>query len=397
MKTKKDKKFNLKDFFAKNAKIVIPVALAILFIIIIVIVLNCTSVFSGAGNEIGNIRNYGYSVSDGKWYYFVAPDKEGMYNEVSRIKKDGSNRTKLYSTANTIVSLNVSGDYVYFVEVDTESNIGEEDLTDNRILRVKKDGTAEAAQLINDNDFANDCLEVYVVGDFVYYIGTDSNIYRMSIDGQDRELVAETGAGYKGITKDYILYNVKADIEEEYVTYIMDIDGSNPRPVLENTRLYTMGIYDDYVYYTNIDKNIYRTKIDSGEAELLYEASAYNCNFADDGYVYFFNYADIANADYTVCLYRLKMDGTSEEAERLYDLTKTSRFLNIVNGKAIFMDKSDTQSFIKMVDLEDKSVINLFEYTLEVEESKDTTTDAATNTVADTTDDKVDNTAADKE
>ena len=71
---------------------------------------------------------------------------------------------------------------------------------------------------------------MYVVNNSIYYSGTDLKIYKMGLDGQNRELVSDTKTGYLGITDKYILYNVKADIEEEYVTYIMDIDGKNQRP-----------------------------------------------------------------------------------------------------------------------------------------------------------------------
>lgn len=369
---KKDKKkCNVMDFVKKNSKIVVPVCIAVVMLVIIGVVLSCTGGSSNVGNTISNIRNYGYSVSDGKWFYYVSPNDAGVLTEINKIKGNGKDDTVLYSTAKTIVSLNESGDYLYFIEVDTQTYFEAEDSVDNKIFRIKKDGSSATPELLNDNDFANECLEMYVIDNHIYYIGTDSNIYKMGTDGQNRELVSETKTGYIGITDKYILYNVESDIEEEYVTYIMNIDGTDQRPVLENTRLYTVGIDGNYVYYTNLDRKIYRVEIGSTEPELLYDISAYNFNLGDDGYAYYFNYADVENADYTVCLYRVKADGSTETPERLSALTQTSKFLDILNGKAIYMDKSDTESYIKMIDVDEQTSIDLFQYQMPAEEDEE--------------------------
>lgn len=391
---KKDKKScNIMEFVKKNAKIVIPVAIALIMLIIIALVLSNKGGSNGVGNTISNIRNYGYSVSDGKWYYYVSPNDAGTLTEINKIKANGKDDTVLYSTAKTIVSLNEHGDYIYFIEVDTQTYFELEDSLDNKIFRIKKDGSSATPELLNDNDFDNDCLEMYVVNNSIYYSGTDLKIYKMGLDGQNRELVSDTKTGYLGITDKYILYNVKADIEEEYVTYIMDIDGKNQRPVLENKRLYTVGIYDDYVYYTSLDRKIYRIKIDSNQPELLYDVSAFNFNLGDDGYAYYFNYADEKNGDYVVCLFRVKADGSSQTPERLSSLIATSKFLDIVNGKAIYMDKSETESSIKMIDVKEQTSIDLFQFKFPEEEpvEPETTyvdTDEYLNTdVTDATDD----------
>ena len=207
---KKDKKScNIMEFVKKNAKIVIPVAIALIMLIIIALVLSNKGGSNGVGNTISNIRNYGYSVSDGKWYYYVSPNDAGTLTEINKIKANGKDDTVLYSTAKTIVSLNEHGDYIYFIEVDTQTYFELEDSLDNKIFRIKKDGSSATPELLNDNDFDNDCLEMYVVNNSIYYSGTDLKIYKMGLDGQNRELVSDTKTGYLGITDKYILYNVE--------------------------------------------------------------------------------------------------------------------------------------------------------------------------------------------
>lgn len=381
MKTQKEenknqKEFDINTFINNNIKIIVPVAMVLIVAIVAAIVFSFSGVTNHEGNTVGNIRNYGYAVSDGRWYYYVSPDDEGVLTEINKIKGNGKDDTVLYSTQYSIVSLNENDNYIYFIEMDTQSLYTTDDSINNKIYRIKKDGSSETPELLNDNDFANECLEIYLINDEIYYIGTDSNIYKMGLDGQDRKLVAKTHTGYIAITEKYILYNAETDVEDNYVTYIMDIDGTNPRPVITDTRLYTVGIDGNYIYYTNLEKNIYRVEIDSKTPEMLYDLSAYNFNLGDDGYAYYFNYADVETADYTVCLYRVKIDGTSETPERLSALQQTSKFLDIVDGKAIYMDKTDEESFIKMIDVEKQTSIDLFQYKLpeeDVVEEVDTT------------------------
>ena len=58
---KKDKKScNIMEFVKKNAKIIIPIAIALIMLIIIALVLSNKGGSNGVGNTISNIRNIYY-------------------------------------------------------------------------------------------------------------------------------------------------------------------------------------------------------------------------------------------------------------------------------------------------------------------------------------------------
>ena len=99
----------------------------------------------------------------------------------------------------------------------------------------------------------------------------------------------------------------------------MNLDGTNPRPIIEGERFYSVNIDGNYIYYTNIDKQICKTKIDSGTSEVMLDTTAYNMNLYK-GYIYFLNYKDLENEDYTVCLYRIKADGSEQTATNIKEL-----------------------------------------------------------------------------
>lgn len=325
------------------------------------------------GNSIGNIRNYGYAATDANWIYYLSPNQKGDEIGIFRAKKDGSKSQQLLMGKMDILSINALDGYLYFIGIGEET-FSENDDIDNKIYRLKADGSSEK-EVINDNEFHNECYEIYVINQYIYYIGTDQNIYRMTLDGKSRELVSKNGAGYIGITKDYIIYNHEEKIENvekiteineeaattqtNTVTYIMNLDGTNPRPLVKDKRLYSINVNKNYVYYTNTDKQIYRTKIDSNNEELVFDTTAYNLNLKGD-YLYYLNYDNVESEDAKVCIYRVKADGSSKEAQKLKTLETYSAFIDIINNRIIYMDANNDYGFINLLKVDGSEEVSLY-------------------------------------
>ncbi len=336
------------------------------------------------GNSIGNIRNYGYSCTQGNWIYYVAPNEDSSKIGIYKVKTNGSDKKELYMSDADILSLNVCGNYLYFIGVGAET-FTEEDEVDNKIYRMKLNGSD--LQVINDNEFNNNCYEIYVINNSVYYIGVDANIYKMKLDGSDKTVVTENGTGYLGITKDSIIYNKMEENSSDYVTYIMNIDGSNERPILEGKRLYSVNVEKDYIYYTNEDKQIYKTKIDSGNEELVLDTTAYNLNLKDN-YLYYLNYLDFENEDLTVCIFRIKTDGSSQEPEKVKTLETYSSFIDVVGNWVVYLDSTDNSAYIKMVKVDGSKEEELFSLNYDeqnVEENQDAVSNETTEGNTETT------------
>lgn len=329
------------------AKQIIICAVAILFIVAILLVMSNALVNNKVGNTIGNIRNYGYAVENNNWIYYLAPNEDSTQIGIFKIKNNGKDKQQLYMSEIDIVSLNVYKNYIYFIGSATETYLEEDDV-DNKIYRMKTDGTG--LEVLNDNELNNDCYEIYVVNNQIYYIGLNAEICKMDLNGSNKSVVANNGTGFLGITKDYIIYNSDSGKEEEeYVTYIMNIDGTEAKPIIEGKRLYSVNIEGDYIYYGDEDKNIFKTKIGSGVEEKIYDnIEAYNLN-TNEGYAYYLNYLDAENANYTVCLFRVKLDGTTETPEKLKELSTYSSFIDVVGDWVIYMDSSDEAGFINLV------------------------------------------------
>mgnify|MGYP002541606785 CR=1 FL=1 len=388
-KSDNDKKYDKKTIIVSTVLIAAIVILAILIVCVFAI-----PKLSEGATTIGNIRNYGYTTIKGNWIYYVAPNEDSTEIGIFKIKTNGEEKQELYMGDLNILSLNIKGDYLYFIGIGPEE-YSENDASDNKIYKMKTDGTD--LQVINDNEFHNACLEMYVIDNAIYYIGTDQNIYKMKLDGSDRMLVSDNGTGYLGITDKYIFYNFDETGNEEYVTYMMDLDGSNPRPIIEGKRLYSIDIKDDYVYYTNTDKELFRTKIGSNEEE-KYDTvtAAYNLNLNED-YLYYLNYEDETNI---VCVYRVKTDDKSSKPEKIKEMDNASQFINVVGDYVYYMDYNDVSGFINLVKKDGSGeVIQLYILVYEdYYETSDTTEDTQIETTeaqnTDTTEDTSDTSAS---
>ena len=180
----------------------IIVTVCIIFIILS-IALACYSYITREipGNTIGNIRNNGYATEQGNWIYYIAPVEKSTEYGIYKIKKNGKDKQKIFSTDEDIISLNVYKDNLYFIGI---TNI-EDDNLDNKIYQMKLDGSD--LKVINDNEFHDNCYEIYAVYDKIFYVGTNGNICIMNLDGSEKETFLDNRTGYLGVTEKYIIFD----------------------------------------------------------------------------------------------------------------------------------------------------------------------------------------------
>lgn len=347
-KEKKEKKINWKisdkkDFIKKCAIAVI----GILLVILIVCLISKFASNGNVGNTIGNIRNYGYATENDGWIYYLSPNEDSSKIGIFKIRNNGKDQQQLYMSDMDIVSLNAYKGYLYFIGTATET-YQEDDKYDNKIYRMKTNGSN--IEILNDNELNNECYEIYVVDNSIYYIGLNAEICKMDLDGANKTVVADNKTGYLGITDKYIVYNNSANENDtDYVTYIMNLDGTDAKPIVEGKRLYSVNVEGKEVYYSDANKKLYKTEIGSNKEETLYEnIEMYNLN-TDNGYAYYLNYLDADNGDYTVCLFRVKLDGSTETPEKLKEMDTYSSFIDVVGKWVIYMDSSDEAGVIKLI------------------------------------------------
>lgn len=353
----------LKKIFS-NKKIVVAVIIVLVVAIVGILefttgaISNLIYINAGMGNSVGNIVNCGYSVAKDDYIYYVAPGENMETTNIYRAKIGTSDSEQIFSGSYDIRALNVIGNKIYFINISTE-NAPDDDMVDNKIYKMNLDGSEPT--IINDNEFAYDYYDMYIVNNKIYYVGTDYNVYKMDLNGGNRELVAETGTGYLAINEKYIIYNKENDDQSDYITYIRSLNGTDERAI-NSSRIYTPNIYGDYIYYINNDEVLAKAPVAGGEEEVILQNTVYNMNVSN-GNIYYLNYKDEANEDYTVCIYKLSVDGG--EPQVIKELSYYASFLNVVDDYVYYMDMNEEKSFINLVNVNDSSEIQLYEWKLE--------------------------------
>ena len=345
----------------KIRKYIIPI-IAIFVILLIVIAEMVTHCFSNlintnVGNTDGNIANGGYSVEKGKYIYYAAPSEDMNKVNINRIEKGKKDEIVIFQGDYDVRSLNIKNNKIYFVNI-TNENLSHGDTLNNKIYSMNLDGTD--AKVINDNEFSNEYLEIYVVGNKIYYVGTDNNVYSMDLKGGNRQLEVESQTGFLAVNSKYILYNKAKENSDTYVTYIKSL-GKNDERELNGQLINFANFYENYVYYIDENYKISKVSVNGGETQKIYDGTAYNMN-AYDGNIYYLNYRDESNEDYTVCIYKISVDGG--EPKKVKDLNYYSSFINVVNGYIYSTDVNteESKSYITLINLEDFSETILKEW-----------------------------------
>lgn len=373
-----------------NKKTIIICVIAVLIIVAIVL---CVLIFkknsseNAVGNNIGNIRNYGYVTEDDKYLYFMAPNDDGTALGIRKISKDDltGDSEMLIEGDWQLVGLNYMDGYLYFITMTSSDS--ESDDIDNKIHRMKVDGSEDT--IINDNEFNNDCYEIYVVKDKLYYIGTDECIYKMDLDGSNKIKMNDEKSGFIGITEDYIFYNKKLEIDEstatvddlvnlDYETWVMNLDGSNAHVISEGKKLYSINVVGDYIYYETENGYPSKIKIDGTEDTMLSSETAYNMIVTEDG-IFYFNYYKVDGTTAGIAVYRMDLDGSN--VKELAKLDSYSEMLCEFGDWLYFSDSDTEKGRFKIVSKDGRQVVVLYDLDLSKISTDETTSD--TNTTAD--------------
>ena len=358
-----------------NKKLCIIIVFVLLIIAILCIEITTKSIsrkifgYNKEGITIGNNNNnFGYAVKQGNWIYYMTLSKDASKIDINRIKTDGTKSEVIAEKDWEIYSINAYGKYLYFIAYEPVQD--ENTYQNNKIYKMSLDG--KELKVINDNKFSDDCKAIYVVNDRVFYIGENYNIYSMDLEGGDRTKINENETGYIGITDKYILFNdfpENPESETDFVTYIMNIDGTGTR-MINGQRLYNPNIIGNQIYYVNGDNSeIHRVDINGKNDTVVYKSPAYNMNVSD-GYIYYLNYKNenADSEDEPVCIHKVKIDGT--EHKIICEMTNYSSFVGVAGDWIYYTDHDNESYYINMIKNDGSDKITLYSYSMNQAQSE---------------------------
>ena len=290
------------------------------------------------GNTVPNIRYYGYCAMEDDWIYYYTSNEDFSTGRICKIKNNGSGKKIIFEESNmSIYSINAINGYIYFIGV-TEGEYSQYDDTDNKIYRMRNDGSD--LEVINNNALDNYNNYLYVIKDKVYFSGIDGAIWNMDLDGENFKTITQ---GYEvellGVTDKYIIFDKYDESSGEKVqtTYVMDLDGNNQRPLIPGKKLSNISVENEYVYYIGQNGNICRTKIDSNKEELVSDDTVYILNVYGNR-AYYFAYTSEDNTQLGIWQIDL-LDKTF--TPKLIRTLRSSYYMDIVRDYANFLDVND--------------------------------------------------------
>lgn len=273
------------------------------------------------GNTAGNLYNRGLlceyngtvyfaNPADGFTLYSMTPDEK----EVKKLNND------------VVTYLNADEHYLYYARNNLEKNTDAKDIFEmmhwnsNSLCRTKHNGK----QLTILDSAAS--MYPSLLGNYLYYIHYDtktaSTLYKVKIDGSEKEQVDETpyftcaaqGSTFycNGLEKDHYLYafNTPSDTQtplykddcwmpvvDGQIAYFMDVSDNYrlarvdlntlEKRTLTKDRIDCFNVSGGYIYYSrNNEPALCRMKLDGSNPEILFSGSCTDINVTSR-YVYF--------------------------------------------------------------------------------------------------------------
>ena len=266
------------------------------------------------GSDPGNISSGGDVTEDESFIYYAADKGD---KSIYKARKDFSEKKKIGTVSAGVNYLNVSGDYLYFVEGSP-----------GFVVKMSKNGGAKWPVVLKQ------VSNVIISGDRIYYrltlcdgiwIKTEwlkpyvGSIYSCDLNGRNKKLISKEEILRFVVDGDFIYYS-----DQNYFLWRMDTSGKNKK--LINSAVCSLPEFDEkHLYFTSEGRHVYRMDKETLEKEVLSEIGIEERNLHDD-WIYY-------TKDREGDIYRMSKDGKTNELLLESDVVSFS-----VAGNSIFFD-----------------------------------------------------------
>ncbi len=232
----------------------------------------------------------GYINAIGKYIYYVRMNNEKKNNSTSvldfknvgiyRTNLKGKNIITLYEDPSGL--MNVHGNSVYYQHYNTNGGLS--------FYSVDIDGS-------NEKEISTQpIMPISIVDNKLCYVGTeiDHNINILNLKSGTNTTIYYENCYAPIINNEFIYYMSASD---NYAIYRINLDGSNPTPVVED-RCSTFNITDDgkYLYYQvddNVNNRICILNVETGESNTIKDGNFKQIHITSN-YMFFNDFQDTA-------------------------------------------------------------------------------------------------------
>lgn len=236
------------------------------------------------GNQLGNLLNKTQgAVTYNSSYIYYSIAGAGIY----RFEPNSETNSKVEVKSYNFKCLNILGDYVYYVDKDS-----------NKLKRADVSGSG-SINICDNIDFA------YLYNDKVYFVGTDNSVGYINLDGFEKNVIytapADKKVSFVGISLTRVFFT-QHDSVADYTEYItVDVQNKSKRYFRNDTKndeIVNMQLECGFFYYyqkqTDGSYNLIRQKFGSEKTVTLVE----KCTLTDYPVVYAnrLYYTDLKNS-----------------------------------------------------------------------------------------------------
>lgn len=236
------------------------------------------------GNQLGNLLNKTQgAVTYNSSYIYYSIAGAGIY----RFEPNSETNSKVEVKSYNFKCLNILGDYVYYVDKDS-----------NKLKRADVSGSG-SINICDNIDFA------YLYNDKVYFVGTDNSVGYINLNGFEKNVIYTAPADKKvslvGISLTRVFFT-QYDSVADYTEYItVDVQNKGKRYFRNDTKndeIVNMQLECGFFYYyqkqTDGSYNLIRQKFGSEKTVTLVE----KCTLTDYPVVYAnrLYYTDLKNS-----------------------------------------------------------------------------------------------------
>lgn len=283
-----------------NKKYILGFVLIVL-ILLIQFLANKQTNFTGTGNSMSNIKEYGI-VAESNKYIVVSNFLDDF--KLYYINKNTGEIKSIYGTKqNTASYLNVVDDMIYYNakgnihryniktgrnELISAKNTYGTIIVENYIYTIKpnEDGSPELYQMNldgkNKNVVLKDFNEICIYNNKIYFSNTKDNysLYSCDLNGDNIKKISDMSIAQISINNDKIFVT---DIREKGL-YVMNIDGTNKHKLCDDT-IQSINVTGDKVLFSNGSK-LCLTDLNFSKVEVLAEGVITNINVIGNKILY---------------------------------------------------------------------------------------------------------------
>lgn len=341
--------------FVKNlinaSKPLIRKILALLIVVITIMVI--ASCFNGDdyGNSAANSYNSGVAVQDGNWIYYIDIDGDEPVG-VCKVKENGRKTKKVIE--GNMAYLNIIDNYIYCLELVYDEENSEYSYN---LIKFKTNGEKKEI-LARDVDAG----AVTATEKEVYYFKND-NLYRIKLNGTDREKISDKNISYYQIEGNWIYYIYRNE-STEYIAK-MKLNGEDDKRIAKaNDDTYFEALYveggkiyyitSSYDEYFDSEYYLYRMSKKGEKAKKIckIDRNIQSINMQEDEIYY-----TVSESYDSYVIKSIEYDGTERTTIKKAEMALN---INIVDDWIVFVGTNeDYDTVMKMISTDGDKYKNL--------------------------------------